>query len=179
MPWQPAPETPDPDIEAYVRQFRKKSRFLVDESLGIEVANVLRDMGWNAKFVSEVGLGGHSDEDIFAHAWSLDRILLTHDRDFLDDRRFPPYRNPGVVVLPGAEGDEEALLRALVAMSLIVAPFREGYRGTKVVVAADETWTFIRRNPNTGAMERTRIRGVRRGQSLEIWTDDPDGHHAA
>ena len=63
MAWKPLPDASrdwDPR--------RKKVRFLVDESLGVGVANVLRRAGWNAVFVDEVGLHGHPEEDVFALA---------------------------------------------------------------------------------------------------------------
>ena len=82
MPWKKVDLPAQREIDAYVRQFKKKARFLVDESLGSEAAKVIRELGWNVKYVDEVALVGHSDEDVFAFAWSDDRILLTHDRDF-------------------------------------------------------------------------------------------------
>ena len=113
MPWRPLKD-PDPEESAaFLKAFRKKARFLVDESLGIGVTQYLRKAGWNVKDVSEVGLSGHSDEDVLAFAERDDRILLTHDEDFLDDRSFPPHRNPGVIILPGGSGDEAALVQAL------------------------------------------------------------------
>ena len=78
--------------EAEFNSFRKKTRFLIDESLGEGVARVLRELGWNVVFGPDVGLKRHSDEDVFAYAWREQRVLLTHDRDFLDDRRFPPHQ---------------------------------------------------------------------------------------
>jgi predicted nuclease of predicted toxin-antitoxin system len=90
-------------------EFRKKNRILVDESLGVEVAVYLREKGYNALFVGEAGLAGRGDEDVFAFAWRERRMLWTHDRDFLDDARFPEHRNPGIVVLPGAGGDDQAM----------------------------------------------------------------------
>jgi predicted nuclease of predicted toxin-antitoxin system len=125
MPWKKVDLPAQREIDAYVRQFKKKARFLVDESLGSEAAKVIRELGWNVKYVDEVALVGHSDEGVFAFAWSDDRILLTHDRDFLDDRSFPTHRNPGVVVLPGGDGDEAALIKALSFVLSVVAPFRE------------------------------------------------------
>ena len=112
MSWKELAPVTDKQIKDF-NQFKKRARFLVDESLGKGVARILCDEGWNTVFVSDVGLGGHSDEDIFACAWEEDRILLTHDQDFLDDRRFPPHRNPGVIVLPGASGSAEGLGSAL------------------------------------------------------------------
>ena len=171
MAWRRVPETPADEVEAFVSQFRRRARFLVDESLGAEVTEVLRDQGWNARYVAELGLKGHSDEDVFARAWADDRILLTHDRDFLDDRRFPPHRNPGVVVLPGAQGSDVPLITALAGVVSFVAPFREGYRRTKVSVSDDATWTFIRQNTDTGAMERRRFR-IPPGGPMEEWVGE-------
>jgi hypothetical protein len=170
MPWRRVPDAPQQEVEAYAKRFQKKSRFLVDESLGVNVADVLREHGWNTKYVAELGLEGHSDEDVFSRAWADDRIILTHDTDFLDDKRFPPYRNPGVVILPGAQGDELPLITALAGLISFVAPFREGYRRAKAVVSADAEWTFIRQNPDTGAMEKRRFRIPPNGP-FEEWID--------
>jgi len=46
---------------------------------------------------------------VFAFAWRERRVLLTLDRDYLDDRRFPENRNSGVVILSGGGGDDHAL----------------------------------------------------------------------
>jgi predicted nuclease of predicted toxin-antitoxin system len=70
-------------------EHRGKARFIVDESAGVEVARVLQREGYNTKYVGELGLCGHSDEDVFAAACKDNRILVTHDADFLNNRRFP------------------------------------------------------------------------------------------
>ena len=36
------------------RLYKKKARFLVDENLGFGTTEVLRELGWNVKDVSEV-----------------------------------------------------------------------------------------------------------------------------
>src|SRR5271166_4121989 len=91
----------------------QRVRFLVDESLGRDAARVLRENGWNAKFVSDLRLLGKDDTVVFAEAWKQKRVILTHDRDFLDNRKFPPHRNPGVVVfVVGASGEDDRRLIA-------------------------------------------------------------------
>ncbi len=171
MPWKPLAD-PDPEESAaFVKAFKKKARFLVDESLGIGVTGYLREAGWNAKDVSEVELSGHSDEEVFAFAGRDDRILLTHDEGFLNDRAFPPHRNPGIVILPGGSGDEAALVGALESTLRVVGRFRELYRHSKVAIAADGTITIIDRNHDTGAMTKTRYHFTRSGPAL-IWEDE-------
>src|SRR5262249_41029059 len=89
MPWQQQARLTKAEVPA-ARRDRKKAGFLVDESVDVEVALRLRREGFTADHVSEVGLDGHSDEDVFAYGWREDRIILTHDTDFLNNRRFPP-----------------------------------------------------------------------------------------
>jgi predicted nuclease of predicted toxin-antitoxin system len=63
--------------------------------------------------VDDVGLSGRSGEEVLAFAWEEQRILLTHDFDFLDDSRFPFQRNPGLVVLPGGTDSRVGLADAI------------------------------------------------------------------
>lgn len=51
------------------------------------------------------------DADHFALAAQLRRTLLTLDRDYLDDRRFPPAASPGVLVVSAP--DELGLIKLL------------------------------------------------------------------
>ena len=69
-------------------------------------STALREKKLNVKDLYEEGLEGRPDEDVpMAFAWDTQCVLLTHDRDFLDDRKFPANRNPGVIVLLGGSGD--------------------------------------------------------------------------
>jgi len=50
-------------------------------------------------------------------------MIWTHDADFLDDRLVPEHRNPGVVVLPGGDGDQRAMIVGLaVAILVLIVP---------------------------------------------------------
>jgi predicted nuclease of predicted toxin-antitoxin system len=170
MPWRPI-EITDKEIAEAARRWKGKAKFLVDESLGREAAVFLRREGWNAKAVQEANLEGHSDEDVYAFAARENRILLTHDTDFLDDRRFPPNRNPGIVVLPGASGESEPLVSAMLNMLKIIAPYREAYRESKVVFNADGTLVVRSRDHSTGAMTNTRYR-LRNNAATEVWENE-------
>ena len=88
MPWLPFPVFTKEALAA-TRGDEKKARLLVDESLGIAVNSLLRKWSWNIIDVSEAALVGHPDENLFAYAQTHDRIILTHDEDFLNDRKYP------------------------------------------------------------------------------------------
>ena len=49
-----------------------------DEAMDVEVAGALRDLGWNTKYVGDLDLVGHSDEDVFARAWS-DQVKVSNN----------------------------------------------------------------------------------------------------
>ena len=88
-------------------------RVYVDANLphGAVVA-MLRELGWDVLFVLEHDdLRRAHDVEHYRHAREFGRTLITLDRDFLDDRRFPPADSPGVVVLIAP--DETALIRLL------------------------------------------------------------------
>ena len=72
MPWKQLELTED-DRYA-LRTLEKKTRFLVDENVHAEVVRFLRADGWNVKSVDDVGLRGHSDEDVLAFAHREDRV---------------------------------------------------------------------------------------------------------
>lgn len=73
-------------------------RFLVDEDLPRSTARFLRQNGFEADDIRDLGLSGHSDQEIFERAQSLSAVLLTGDIDFANALRFPPGSHAGIVV---------------------------------------------------------------------------------
>lgn len=69
MPWKELDTPSDEEERALDLEYRGKARFIVDESACVEVAKILQRYGYNTKFVGELDLCGHSDEDVFAAAW--------------------------------------------------------------------------------------------------------------
>lgn len=155
--------------KAFADEFRRKARFLVDENMGEDAAAVLRELGCWAKYVGDVGLCGRSDQEVSAYACKKGLIILTHDSYFLDDHQFPFHRNPGVIVLPGAEGDG-SLEIALADVIRIVAPFGEAHVGSKISVTQDRIWTVRRFDKEFGTHVSRRVKLGGAGVSYE-WQD--------
>jgi uncharacterized protein DUF5615 len=88
-------------------------RVYVDANVPLGVVEVMRRaLQWDVLFVLEHhDLRRARDVDHFRRALDLGRTLITLDRDFFDDRRFPAADSPGVVVCSAP--DEPALIRLL------------------------------------------------------------------
>ncbi len=67
-------------------------KFLIDNALSIYLAIGLRNQGYDALHVTEVGLGDASDSTILALADTEDRIVVTTDNDF--PQLMAIYRKP-------------------------------------------------------------------------------------
>jgi hypothetical protein len=76
------------------------------------VAAMRHELHWDVLFVLEDDdLRRASDREHYRRARELGRTLITIDRDFFDEKRFPIVDSPGVVVLSAP--DEHGLLRLL------------------------------------------------------------------
>lgn len=75
------------------------------------VAHMRARLDWDVLFVMEDdGLRRAPDMKHYRLAQQLRRTLITMDRDYLDDRRFPPAEGSGVLVI---QAPDERLLAAL------------------------------------------------------------------
>ena len=91
-------------------------RVYVDANVPSGVVSAMRrELGWDVLFVLEHDdLRRAPDAEHYQRARDLGRTLITLDRDFLDDRRFPLSGSPGVIVLfaPDESGLVKLLARA-------------------------------------------------------------------
>lgn len=78
---------------------RLKLRFVTDEDVPRSTARVLRDAGFDALDVRDVGLRGKSDAAVFAFAQQENRLLITCDMGFSNILNFPPSENHGILVV--------------------------------------------------------------------------------
>jgi predicted nuclease of predicted toxin-antitoxin system len=137
-------------LSDFEKNFKSQARFLVDESVGIAAAGLIRDRGWNVRYVDDVGLLGRSKEEILTFAWREQRILLTHNLEFLDDCRFPFRHNPGLVVLPGTTGSTLGLADAINGVLALIGPYFKAYRGYKIRITEDGIWKIRRFDTKEG-----------------------------
>jgi hypothetical protein len=100
------------ELAAHAERLSPRPRIYADANVpaGL-VAYMRRHLGWDVLFVlEEAELRRASDVTHYRLAWQLRRTLVTLDRDYLDDRRFPPDQGGGVLVI---HAPDEGLLSAL------------------------------------------------------------------
>ena len=95
---------------------------------------------------------------VLAFAWKEQRILLTHDFDFLDDSRFPFHRNPGLVILPPVTGSTLGFADAINGVLELIGPLSKAYRGFKIRIAEDGVWTIRRFNTEEGVHQEISVK---------------------
>jgi uncharacterized protein DUF5615 len=90
----------------------QQPRVYADANIPTGVVSYMRDsLGWDVLFVLEhEELRRASDLEHYRLARRLGRTLLTLDRDYIDDRRFPPEEGAGVIVF---SAPDERWLRKL------------------------------------------------------------------
>jgi len=112
------------ELQPIARDMAQAPRVYADANIPAGAVSVMRhDFRWDVLFVIEHDdLRRASDASHFARAIDLGRILITQDRDFLDDVRFPPAVGPGLIVC--AVTDERTLIRLLryIARHLLPTP---------------------------------------------------------
>lgn len=172
MPWRVTvlPRMSRREAAGVRNAIMRRSRFLLDESVDPFVGQFLRRHRWNVLDVAHAGIAGQPDENVLALAYREGRVLLTHDADFLDERRFPYSRSAGIVVLPGAEGDRRALGNAIGSMLAIVGSNHELWRQSRIRIAGDGTWTWRTFEPSEGVVVVQRW-NARRPAVFERWED--------
>lgn len=102
------------ELAPYAEDGARGPRVYADANVPAGVVGFMRDtLGWDVLFVLEhPELRRAPDVEHYRLARQLRRTLITIDRDYLDDRQFPPAQTAGVVVL---SAPDERGLRALLA----------------------------------------------------------------
>ena len=72
--------------------------FLVDMALSPKTVNVLRNSGYEAVRVNELGMAKSKDREILEYAAKNDMLVLTSDLDFGDILAFTRYKKPYVII---------------------------------------------------------------------------------
>jgi hypothetical protein len=104
------------ELASQVAKDATTPRVYADANLPVGLVAFMRTvLGWDVFFVMEHDdLRRASDERHYALAREMRRTLVSLDRDYTDDRRFPPECSGGVIVLSAPDAPRfERLLRRI------------------------------------------------------------------
>ena len=104
------------ELGPFVEQAASQPRIYADANVPLGAIGFMREkLGWDVLSVIEHDdLRRARDIEHYRLARQLGRTLVTLDRDYLDDRRFPPDEGAGVIVF--CVPDERWLRRLLTRM---------------------------------------------------------------
>src|SRR3954447_19958223 len=89
------------ELATHADRLTPRPRIYADANVPAGLVAYMRNgLGWDVLFVLEdATLRRASDQHHFRLAEQLRRTLITLDRDYLDDRDFPPAEGSGVLVI--------------------------------------------------------------------------------
>ena len=93
------------ELAPHVDRGQEEPRIYVDANMPAPLVSFMRQtLHWDVLFVIEHDdLRRARDDEHYRLARQLRRTLITLDRDYLDDKRFPPHESGGVIVLMAPE----------------------------------------------------------------------------
>jgi hypothetical protein len=102
------------ELGPYAGRIAGQPRLYVDANMPAGLVTFMRtELQWDVLFVMEHDdLRRARDGEHYRLARQLRRTLITLDRDYLDDRKFPPQESGGVLVLTAPEQRGLAVLLA-------------------------------------------------------------------
>jgi predicted nuclease of predicted toxin-antitoxin system len=122
-------------------------RFLIDNNLSPDLAEILRAAGHDVVHLREIGLQAATDDVVLARARTEERVLVSADTDFGTLLARSGAKSPSVLLMRRLVGRRAAEQAATILANLPAtsADLEDG----AVVVLTDE-WVRIRRLPMLG-----------------------------
>ena len=96
MPWRDMDI--DDDVSDLKRDYPGTARFYADDDIEPFVVDALLEVGCKVTTSEQARLRGRDDRDHLAYAKRENLILLTKDKDYLDDRKHPISQCTGIIV---------------------------------------------------------------------------------
>lgn len=90
-------------------------KFLIDNALSPIIAKGLRNGGFEATHVRDVGLHSSSDSAIFEHAFNNDQIIISSDTDFGTLLALRQYSKPSVILFRQTDKRPQSQLSLLLS----------------------------------------------------------------
>jgi predicted nuclease of predicted toxin-antitoxin system len=96
--WFPVSE----DLWREPGQRLKKLKMIADANFPIQLVEIMRGRGIEVRTAQELGLGKRADDELLREVSGRNYVLITMDRDFWSDAKFPVHQR-GVIVFIDAK----------------------------------------------------------------------------
>jgi predicted nuclease of predicted toxin-antitoxin system len=156
------------EVERYAKLKKTKSKFYADENFPSQVIEMLSERGFNVLTAKQANRLGHPDENYLAEARRLGRVLLTCDRDYLNERIYPLIHCPTIVVFDFGS-KTKAELKGVLQCLTYVAAFPQFYDKWCKIDAKPGEWVERIRFQD-GSTARNRFRFYR--GKMQVWAND-------
>lgn len=116
------------ELGPHAARIANQPRVYVDANMPAPLVAFMRaSLKWDVLFVIEHDdLRRARDDEHYVMARQLRRTLITLDRDYLDDRRFPPAESGGVLVLAAPDQRGYTALLTRLDREIFRAPAGDG-----------------------------------------------------
>jgi len=161
-------------LKEELKRLTGRVQFYADQNLDESIVLVLRKLGLDVGTARDIGAETQPDEFHYKRAFTTKRVLLTQDKDYLDNARFPLSQTRGVIIFNVDTASTRELGRAIEVINTIFADSAPVLDETKVILNADYTLTMVHRVATDEGYEedRTRYRFDTNGDDLWVWVDD-------
>ncbi len=126
------------------KEYVGKIKLYADENIRYGIVLALRLQGVNIKHACEVNLSDGDDQCHFQYARKTDRWLLTTDRDFLDNTKFPFEQIKGIIIVPDT-GQNSIAGKVMAWLKYELVPSGKGIDHCKILVKKDQAIFHFRR----------------------------------
>lgn len=163
-----------PPKKEELRNLDGKAKFYADHNVDYSIVLALRMKKYDVEAAKDIGAENQSDEYHFKRAFRTRRVLLTLDRGFLDNDRYPLSQTRGLIVLSVDTSSIPQLARAVEILYVILGGLAGLMKEKKFIVNKDRTLTMIEREFEDGdeVEIRRRFRFDDNGRDIWEWKDD-------
>lgn len=147
---------------------KAKSRFYADENFPELATAILRQLKADVLTVQDARRRGHPDENHAAEALRLGRVLITCDRDYLDERRFPLVHCPALVICNFGLGTVNEIWSTFKCLGSIFSAPQFFDKWWKIDAKRDSWTEYVRHLDGTTSRRRYRYHSGR----MQEWVDE-------
>lgn len=110
-------------------------KFLADENIASSLVKEIRKKNFNIKDIKEEKFYGISDNAIIEMANNEDRIILTHDKDFVDTLCNSKKQHKGVVLLKFKNQSPKNVIKHFIP--ILSSEIKNKFKNSLVIISED------------------------------------------